>query len=112
MRREGTVRISGALDRSDTISMGSNEVRMALSPDERVHRIVQNFRTGALCEAEFCANLLDAAKEIPPEPLMDLLPDDLREDVTRWMLDPACNEGYAGTAFEKLVSYLRDRKTS
>jgi hypothetical protein len=65
---------------------------------------------GALCESEFCANLLDAAKDIMPEHLMELLPNDLREDVTFWMLDPACNEGYAGPEFEKLVSYLRTQK--
>jgi len=85
---------------------------MDISPDERVRRIVRTFRMRALCEAEFCANLLDAATDVTPEHLMELLPNDLREDVTRWMLDPACNEGYAGIEFEKLVSYLRSQRNA
>ena len=84
---------------------------MPMTAEQRINSIVRTFRLGALCESEFCAILLNASKDVTPERLMELLPSELREDVTFWMLDPACSEHYLGCPeYEGLRVCLQGRK--
>ena len=82
---------------------------MPMTDEQRVARIVWSFQSGALCESEFIAVLLDASRDIEPRRLMELLPEDLAEDVAFWMTDDRCIEGLDGPEFVRLNAYLRNR---
>ena len=77
-----------------------------------VERLARQYLQGSVCEAIVCECLIEVAQQCQPDTVWRSLPEKLRPDFKRWMLDQACQASYAPElvdteSFARLCAFLR-----